>query len=226
MTTSLSLPFRHRIATRGLLLACVAALSLTASGPASTENAPPRKVRTVGIKAPLPEPRPDAVEADSQAETAAEASAKPAELQLDLKSTGTVPAASEESEIQRFCSNIADAARDRRYALQTAELKKLQQDIDERMKALEAKRAEYEDWLKRREAFLAKAEDGVVEIYSKMRPDAAAERLSEVDANLAAGILMKLDTRKAGVILNEMERKAAATLTGIMAATARKVDPT
>ena len=133
--------------------------------------------------------------------------------------------APDESEIQRFCSNIADAARDRRYALQAEELKQLQTGIDERMKALEAKRAEYEEWLKRREVFLARAEDGVVKIYAGMKPDAAAERLAMVNAELAAAILMKLDSRKAGVILNEMDQKAAATLTGIMASAARRVDP-
>ncbi len=133
--------------------------------------------------------------------------------------------APDESEIQRFCSNIADAARDRRYALQAEELKQLQAGIDERMKALEAKRAEYEEWLKRREVFLARAEDGVVKIYAGMKPDAAAERLAMVNAELAAAILMKLDSRKAGVILNEMDQKAAATLTGIMASAARRVDP-
>ena len=133
--------------------------------------------------------------------------------------------APDESEVQRFCSNIADAARDRRYALQAAELKQLQAGIDERMKALEAKRAEYEEWLKRREVFLARAEDGVVKIYAGMKPDAAAERLAMVNAELAAAILMKLDSRKAGVILNEMDQKAAATLTGIMASAARRVDP-
>ena len=133
--------------------------------------------------------------------------------------------APDQSEIQRFCSNIADAARDRRYALQAEELKQLQAGIDERMKALEAKRAEYEEWLKRREVFLARAEDGVVKIYAGMKPDAAAERLAMVNAELAAAILMKLDSRKAGVILNEMDQKAAATLTGIMASAARRVDP-
>ncbi|WP_027165114.1 MotE family protein [Mesorhizobium sp. WSM3224] len=133
--------------------------------------------------------------------------------------------APDESEIQRFCSNIADAARDRRYALQAEELKQLQAGIDERMKALEAKRSEYEEWLKRREVFLARAEDGVVKIYAGMKPDAAAERLAMVNAELAAAILMKLDSRKAGVILNEMDQKAAATLTGIMASAARRVDP-
>ena len=133
--------------------------------------------------------------------------------------------APDESEIQRFCSNIADAARDRRYALQAQELKELQAGIDQRMKALDEKRAEYEQWLKRREVFLARAEDGVVKIYAGMKPDAAAERLAMVNVDLAAAILMKLDSRKAGVILNEMDQKAAATLTGIMASAARRVDP-
>jgi flagellar motility protein MotE (MotC chaperone) len=140
--------------------------------------------------------------------------------------TGTTPPPAEESEIERFCSNIADAARDRRYALQAQELEKLQKDVDKRIKLLEEKRAEYEDWLKRREDFLSKAEDNVVGIYSTMKPDAAAERLAELDAMLAAGILMKLDSRKAGVILNEMERKAAAALTVIMVSATRKEDPT
>lgn len=129
------------------------------------------------------------------------------------------------SEVQRFCSNIADAARDRRYALQAAELKQLQAELDKRLAALEVKRAEYEEWLKRREVFLARAEDGVVKIYSGMKPDAAAERLAGVNAELAAAILMKLEARKASVILNEMDEKAAAALTGIMASAARRVDP-
>ena len=71
----------------------------------------------------------------------------------------------------------------------------------------------------------AKAEDNVVEIYSKMKPDAAAERLASVDPILAAGILMKLDPRQAGVILNEMKTKPAAELTGVMAAVANTRDP-
>ncbi|MER8750888.1 MotE family protein [Mesorhizobium sp. M1050] len=133
--------------------------------------------------------------------------------------------APDQSEIERFCSNIADAARDRRYVLQAEELKQLQAGIDQRMKALEEKKAEYETWLKRREVFLARAEDGVVQIYAGMKPDAAAERLAIVNADLAAAVLMKLDPRKASVILNEMDQKAAATLTGIMASAARRVDP-
>ena len=155
----------------------------------------------------------------------------PAEPATDAEATGAVnkPARiplETGTEIERFCSNIADAARDRRYVLQAEELQALQQEVDKRIKLLEDKRAEYEAWLKRREDFLAKANDGVVKIYSGMRPDAAAERLAEMDAVLAAGILMKLDARKAGVILNEMDRKAAAMLTGVMASASRRNDPT
>ncbi|WP_315925469.1 MotE family protein [Mesorhizobium sp. SP-1A] len=139
--------------------------------------------------------------------------------------TGTTPAPAQESEIERFCSNIADAARDRRYALQAAELQQLQTAVDKRIAALEAKRAEYEEWLKRREVFLARAEDSVVKIYAGMKPDAAAERLAGVNVELAAAILMKLNARKASTILNEMDKKAAAALTGIMASAARRVDP-
>jgi flagellar motility protein MotE (MotC chaperone) len=139
--------------------------------------------------------------------------------------TGSTPAPTEESEIQRFCSNIADAARDRRYSLQAAELKQLRTELDGRVKALEAKRAEYEEWLKRREVFLARAQEGVVKIYADMKPDAAAERLALVGPELAAAILMKLEPRKASVIFNEMDEKAAATLTKVMASAARRVDP-
>lgn len=129
------------------------------------------------------------------------------------------------SEVQRFCSNIADAARDRRYALQAEELKQLQGEVDKRIRALEDKRAEYETWLKRRELFLARAEESVVSIYAGMKPDAAAERLAMVETDLAAAILMKLDARKASVILNEMNQKAAAILTSVMASAARRTDP-
>lgn len=186
-----------------MIAVCALAAVMASIGPARTES-----VRQVLPGAPT---------APEQLKLTREATPAPADI---TGSTG------EESEIQRFCSNIADAARDRRYALQTAELKQLQSDVDNRIKALEDKRTEYETWLKRREVFLARAEDGVVKIYADMKPDAAAERLAIVHADLAAAILMKLDSRKAGVILNEMDQKAAAMLTGIMASAARRVDPT
>lgn len=128
-------------------------------------------------------------------------------------------------DVQRFCANIADAARDRRYALQKAELETLRAELDQRIALLEEKRAEYEEWLRRREEFLEEARDGLVDIYARMRPDAAAERLAAINYELAAGILMKIGSRKAGVILNEMETETAAILTSVIASAAREKDP-
>ena len=115
------------------------------------------------------------------------------------------------AEIERFCGNIADPARDRRYMLQAQQL--------------EAKRAEYEEWMKRRDQFMARASDNVVGIYSKMKPDAAAEQLTTMQADLAAAIMMKLEVKQSGLIMNEMDSEAAAKLAVIMAAAARKEDP-
>lgn len=129
------------------------------------------------------------------------------------------------SEIERFCSNVTDAARELRFQFQVRELDLLQREVDERIEALEEKRREYEQWLERRNRFAEMAEQAVVEIYGRMRPDAAAERMAELQVELAAAILLKLDSRRAGVILNEMEAKSAARLTGIMASAARKADP-
>ena len=129
-------------------------------------------------------------------------------------------------EVREFCANIIDAARDRRYAVQAQELEKLRSEIDERIVALEAKRSEYEAWLNKRNEVINSAEDSIVGIYARMRPDAAAARLEKMDAMLAAAIILKLKGRQAGGILNEMDVQAAAKLTGIIADVAKAEDPT
>lgn len=123
-------------------------------------------------------------------------------------------------EIRAFCSNIADAARDQRYALQKQELEALQGEIEDRIAVLEKRRAEYEHWLKLRNDFLVSAEGGLVDIYKNMRADAAAEKLELVDINIAAAIVMKLKPRLASQILNEMDAETAANLTSIIASAA------
>ena len=120
-------------------------------------------------------------------------------------------------EIREFCTNIADAARDQRYLIQKQELETLQKDVDERIKTLEARRAEYEDWLNRRNAFLKSAEAGLVEIYRKMKPDAAAAQLAEINPEIASAIVMKLPPRQSSVIMGEMPADKAALLARIIA---------
>ncbi len=215
-------PLPYRRTSRHLAAAGTLAALVMALGPVRAEE-PVRQVLPGG---------PTAVAARSLTrEAPREESAEPT-LRLPKEengvpvTTGTIAPPSDESEVQRFCSNIADAARDRRYSLQAAELKELQSEVDRRIATLEQKRTEYEEWLKRREVFLARAEDSLVKIYAGMKPDAAAERLAGINIELAAAILMKLDSRKASVILNEMDTKAAAALTGVIGSAARRVDPT
>ena len=126
-----------------------------------------------------------------------------------------IPANSDE--IQQFCTNIADAARDQRYLLQKKDLETLQAQVDARITTLEERRAEYEDWLKRRNDFLEKAELGLVDIYKTMKADAAAGQLELVNPGIAAAIVMKLPPRQSSLILAEMDSEKAAVLTNIIA---------
>jgi flagellar motility protein MotE (MotC chaperone) len=119
---------------------------------------------------------------------------------------GAAPAA-------QFCANIADPAADARFAWQAKMLADLEQQLAERIAELDRRQAEFEGWMQRRDAFLKKAEDGVVAIYAKMRPDAAAQQLSTIDDETAAAVLAKLVPRNASAILNEMDPQRAAQLT-------------
>lgn len=125
-------------------------------------------------------------------------------------------------EIKRFCGNIADPVRDRRYDLKRAELEELRKDIDQRIADLEAKSTEIENWIKLREEFSSKAEASLVGIYNNMRPDAAAARMEKLGPELAAALLLKLPQKSAGVILNEMDEARAALITNVMVAAAKQ----
>jgi flagellar motility protein MotE (MotC chaperone) len=121
-----------------------------------------------------------------------------------------------------YCASIADAAADARFAWQKEQLATLEKQVEERIAALEAKRAEYETWLARRDAFLAKADEGVVAIYTKMRADAAALQLANMPDESAAAILTKLNARTASAILSEMEAARAAQLARMMTEMGKK----
>lgn len=119
-------------------------------------------------------------------------------------------------EIDRYCTNITDKAADARYAMQTRELQQLRSDIDSRIELLDAKRQEYEVWLKRRDEFIDKAEDSLVGIISKMRPDAAAAQMALLGDEAAAALLLKLNPRVSSVILNEMPPEKSSKLARVI----------
>lgn len=141
----------------------------------------------------------------------------PAALKADLGLiTGSIDSPSAITDPQRYCVNIAEQAAEARFAWQAKTIAELEKEIDKRIADLEAKRAEYQDWMKRREEILAKAENHLVNIYAKMRADAAALQLAALDDDMGAAVLAKLNARTASAILNEMEPGRAAQLTKAM----------
>lgn len=120
-----------------------------------------------------------------------------------------------------YCTNLADEAGDARFALKLARLQEAEEKVNARLQALESKRAEYEDWLTRREKFLKLAEENLVAIYAGMRPDAASAQLAEMNELQAAAVIAKVSPRTAASILNEMEATKAARIAAIMAGLAR-----
>ena len=124
-----------------------------------------------------------------------------------------------------FCTNIRDDAQERRYALKMKELNALKAEVEARIVALENKRAEVEAWQKKRDQFADLAGTSLVEIYSKMRPDAAAGRLEMLEPMLAAAIVLKMNRRRASVIMNEMSAEKAASITQVIAQSTAAKEP-
>lgn len=129
------------------------------------------------------------------------------------------------SDAEAFCANIGDAASDARAAWEARTLNALRADLEAKIEALDAKRAELEDWVGRREAFQNLAEESIVAIYARMQPDAAAEQLSLLDPSTAAAVLTKLKARVASAILGEMDAPRAVSLATLISTGGEMDDP-
>jgi flagellar motility protein MotE (MotC chaperone) len=116
-----------------------------------------------------------------------------------------------------YCANIADLAADARYMLQMKTLEDLEKKIDQKIVLLEAKRAESEAFLKKRNDAIKETRQDLVDIFSKMKPDVAAAQFEILDVGTSASILKELNARVASTILNEMKAPIAAAITVKMA---------
>jgi flagellar motility protein MotE (MotC chaperone) len=116
-----------------------------------------------------------------------------------------------------YCANIAELAADTRYLLQMKTLEDLEKKIDQKIVLLEAKRAESEAFLKKRNDAIKETRQDLVDIFSKMKPDVAAAQFEILDVETSASILKELNARVAGTILNEMKTTIAAAITVKMA---------
>ena len=132
-------------------------------------------------------------------------------------------ASASEEDVALFCKNVADPAADARLAWQLKELEKAENQLRERIAEVEAKRAEYEKWMALRDEFLKKAEASMVDIYSRMRPEAAALQIAGMADEAAAAVLAKLSPRNSSAIFNEMDSARAAHLADLLSGM-RRVD--
>jgi flagellar motility protein MotE (MotC chaperone) len=162
--------------------------------------------------------------AEAPASTPAPRPPKPSGVTAPAKpATPQAAAAATDNEVALFCSNVADPAVDARLAWQLKELEKAETQLRERIAEVEAKRAEYEKWMELRDDFLKKAEAQVVEIYSRMKPEAAATQIAGMADETAAAVLAKLSPRSSSAIFNEMDTARAAHLADLLGGM-RRVD--
>jgi flagellar motility protein MotE (MotC chaperone) len=180
----------------------------------AAEDSGPTITGAVPTAVPPPAPAPAPVPARPAKSGSVTAPPKPAPAQA---------AAPGDNEVALFCSNVADPAVDARLAWQLKELEKAESLLRERIAEVEAKRAEYEKWMALRDDFLKKAEASVVEIYSRMKPDAAATQIAGMADETAAAVLAKLSPRSSSAIFNEMETGRAAHLADLLGGM-RRVD--
>ena len=173
---------------------------VTGSAPASKQGATPW---TSAAASPKPKPAP-------AADAAAQPERKPAALKAEAKPE---PAPANGAGGDDYCANIANPAADARFAWQKKLIAEMEQELAKRVVALEEKTAELQKWLARRDEFSKKANETLLRIYSRMKPDAAAVQLAALDEETAASLLVKLEPRTASLILNEMEPGQAVRLT-------------
>jgi len=119
---------------------------------------------------------------------------------------------------QQFCANVVNIAADARIAWEMKRLDDLETQLRQKISEFSAKEAESKEWIAKREEFMKKAEDGVVAVYAKMEPEAAAAQLLLMDEAMAAALLSKLNPRVSSAILDEMDAGKAAKLTDLMSA--------
>lgn len=136
------------------------------------------------------------------------------------------PNAPELSPAQQYCSSIMDAATAAQIAQQTRNLEKAQKQLNDRIALLAEKAEVLKGWIKMREDFTARATESLVQIYSKMKPDAAAAQLAAMDEMVAAAIMSKLTPKASSLIMTEMEVAKAARLSAVIAGAGEvAVDP-
>ncbi len=122
--------------------------------------------------------------------------------------------------MQKFCTNIGPVAAEARAAWLRKTIAEHEQKLEQRITELEAKTAEHKEWLAKRQEFARKVGSGLVQLVSRMKPEAAAQQIALMDEETAAALIVKLDAKTAGLLLSEIPAPKAARLSTAIAAVA------
>jgi flagellar motility protein MotE (MotC chaperone) len=116
------------------------------------------------------------------------------------------------SDMQDYCANVASIAGPARIARQEKQLVDVEQQVKQRVAELEAKKLELQAMLDKRDELIRKTDETLVELYSRMKPDAAASQIANFEDDIAASLLMRLKPKYASAILSEMDAMRAASV--------------
>ncbi len=189
----------------GMLVAACAALGLVLAAPAAlaAENGPAARKEKPGQR---------------------EGGAKQARGSVVIMKRKLVPRLPRgvRKDFQKYCYNIADAARDARYARQKKKLQDMQARLNELLGKLEKKRKEVREWVLQRREIRQRMTAAMLDVYAKMEPEAAAAQIAQMEYEVAVAILTGLKPQQASAILTEMDpRKAGRIVTAIVGVVAQ-----
>jgi len=122
-----------------------------------------------------------------------------------------------ETEIARYCANIAPSAAEARLNHQLKTLSAIDARVTEALEELDKRERETRDWVLKRQELMKAANEDLVAIYTKMTAEAAAAQIDAMEDTVAASLLAKLKPQAAAAILNEMDPDKASHLMTMIA---------
>lgn len=116
------------------------------------------------------------------------------------------------ADAEKYCASIGTNTTQAANLLREQQLRELETQIEQRIKELDAKRAQVQQLIDKSEAIFSKADQSLIDLYSKMKPDAAASQIAKLDDDIAVALLVHVKTKEMSAIMDEMEPERGAVL--------------
>jgi flagellar motility protein MotE (MotC chaperone) len=121
-----------------------------------------------------------------------------------------------------LCRSFAKKAAETKLARQNKELLLMKTKIEEQLLVLDQKTRILDQWVSKRDNIRATVSDRLVNIYSNVEPEIAAQQLQKLDAEMASEVLQRLNPKTSGEIVSAMDVTFASKLVKLMSMDAGK----